>query len=92
VATILLRVAGGIWLAALQIAAPILIATVLCDIALGFLGKASPQMPVLFVGLSIKSMLGLLVLVGTLGLWPQLLEARFQSAVALGQRMLHLAS
>ena len=39
--------AGGIWLAGLQIAAPVLAATLLCDVTLGFLGKASPQMPVL---------------------------------------------
>ena len=37
-------------------------ATLLADIALGFLGKASPQLPGLFVGLSVKSVLGLTVL------------------------------
>ncbi len=40
-------------------AAPALIATLLADLVLGFLGKASPQLPVLFLGLSVKSMVGL---------------------------------
>ncbi len=49
----LLRAAGGILLAGVQIAAPGLIATLVTDVALGFLGKASPQLPVLFVGQSL---------------------------------------
>ena len=58
----LLHAAGGIWLAGVQIAAPALVATLMTDLVLGFLGKASPQLPVLFLGLSVKSMVGLAVL------------------------------
>ncbi len=47
----LLHAAGGIWLAGVQIAAPVLAATLVADMVLGFLGKASPQLPVLFLGL-----------------------------------------
>ena len=32
----------------LQIAAPVLAATLVADVILGFLGKASPQMPLMF--------------------------------------------
>ena len=46
----LLHAAGGIWLAGVQIAAPALVATLVTDMVLGFLGKASPQLPVMFLG------------------------------------------
>jgi flagellar biosynthetic protein FliR len=82
---------GGLWVAAVQIAAPVLVATMFADVALGFLGKASPQLPVLFVGLSVKSMLGLVVLCGAIALWPRFFDARFQQAMEASERILRLA-
>jgi len=90
-ARVLLHAAGTVWLVGVEMAAPVIAATLLADIALGFLGKASPQLPVVFVGLSIKSMLGLMVLGGSLALWPRLLEKHFRSALLVGERLLHLA-
>jgi flagellar biosynthesis protein FliR len=87
----LLHAAGGIWLVGVEIAAPVLAATLISDVALGFLGKASPQLPVVFVGLSVKTLLGLAVLAGTLTLWPRLFEKRFANALILGEHLLHLA-
>jgi len=87
----LLHAAGSIWLVGVEIAAPVLLATVMADVALGFLGKASPQLPVIFVGLSIKTLLGLAVLAGSLTMWPRFFEKRFASALLVGEHMLHLA-
>lgn len=86
----LFAAAGGIFFAGVQIAAPVLAATMLADIALGFLGKASPQLPVLFVGLSIKSVLGLLILMGTIATWPRWFESAFGAAVTRGEQLLRL--
>lgn len=86
----LLRAAGGIFLAGVQIAAPGLVATLIADVALGFLGKASPQLPVLFVGLAVKNLLGLAVLIGVVAYWPQSFSHRLAESVALGERLLHL--
>ncbi|PYX84875.1 MAG: flagellar biosynthetic protein FliR, partial [Acidobacteria bacterium] len=58
---------------------------------LGFLGKASPSLPVLFFGLSIKSVLGLVVLVAGMATWPRFFERHFVDAIAVGERLLHLA-
>jgi len=80
-----------VWLVGLQIAAPVVVATLLADLALGFMGKVSPQLPVLFFGLSIKTLLGMAVLVGTLALWPRIFEKQFTLAIATGERLLHLA-
>lgn len=46
----LLRAAGGIFLAGVQIAAPALVATLVADVGLGFLGKASPSFPCFLSG------------------------------------------
>lgn len=87
----LLRLAGGMWLIAVQIAAPVLVATFLADVALGFMGKASPQMPILFMGLSVKNVIGTAVMLGSVKYWPAVFEGHFLRAVESTERLLHLA-
>ncbi len=88
---VLLQAAGSIFLIGVEIAAPVIVATVIADIALGFVGKASPQLPVVLVGLSVKNILGLAVLAASLTWWPGIFEHHFASAIALGERLLHYA-
>jgi flagellar biosynthetic protein FliR len=85
------RAAGGMLIVAVQIVVPILLATILIDLTLGFLGRASPQLPVLFVGISVKSVAAYLVVVGTLPFWPGVLERHFAEALALSEKLMHLA-
>jgi flagellar biosynthesis protein FliR len=91
VASSLLQAAGAIWLVGLQIAAPVVVATLLIDVTLGFLAKSSPQIPILFLGLSIKTVVALTVLSGTLILWPRIFEHHFAAGISMGERLLHLA-
>jgi flagellar biosynthesis protein FliR len=79
------------WLLGVQIAAPVLLATLLIDVTAGFLNKASPQFPALFVGISAKSLVGYVLLAASLGLWPALLENRFVQALTWMERLLRLA-
>ncbi|HEY0759300.1 MAG TPA: flagellar biosynthetic protein FliR [Acidisarcina sp.] len=74
-----------------RIAAPVLSATLLADVVLGLLGKASPQLPLMLLGPAIKSILGLLILVAALKYWPDLFERMFLDAMANADRLLHLA-
>ena len=76
----------------IQIAAPVLSATLVADIVLGLLGKASPQMPLMLLGPAVKSLLGLTILIATLKYWPDLFRHLFTDAVANGEHLLHLAS
>ena len=85
------RAAGGMLIIAVQVAIPTLLATMLIDISLGFLGRASPQLPVLFVGISVKSVVAFLVVMGTLRFWPGLLERYFGEALATSEQLMHLA-
>jgi flagellar biosynthesis protein FliR len=91
VASGLLHAAGGIFLAGVQIAAPALVATLVADVALGFLGKASPQMPVLFIGLAVKNLLGLSVLLAVVTYWPRSFSQGFATSIAAAEKLLHLA-
>jgi flagellar biosynthetic protein FliR len=90
-ATGLLHAAGGIFLAGVQIAAPSLVATLVADMALGFLGKASPQLPVLFIGLAVKNLVGLTVLIAAMAYWPRMFNQQFSQAIQTAERLLHLA-
>jgi flagellar biosynthetic protein FliR len=87
----LLRAAGGIFLAGVQIAAPSLVATLVADMALGFLGKASPQLPVLFIGLAVKNLVGLTVLVAAMAYWPRVFNQQFAQGIRVAEQLLHLA-
>jgi flagellar biosynthetic protein FliR len=87
----LLHAAGAMLVIAVQIAAPALGATLLADIVLGLISKASTQLPVLFIGLSVKALVGFLVLAGSLRYWPALMDRYFLRALQTMEHLLHLA-
>lgn len=83
-----LTLGNMMWVVGVQIAAPVLVATFLTDWAMGFLSKASPQFPVLFVGMSIKSLLGFALLAATVVYWPRYLEGYFGRAISAAVGMM----
>jgi flagellar biosynthetic protein FliR len=85
------KTVGQIFGLGIQIAAPVLSATLVADIVLGLLGKASPQLPLMLLGPSIKSMLGIFILIATLKYWPDLFRRLFLDSLANGEHLLHLA-
>ncbi len=84
----IVRAAGGIFLAALELAAPILAATMLVEISIALLGKLSPQLPVMSLTVPLKTLTGFVLLAGSLALWPRFIEARFASLLDLAQQLL----
>jgi flagellar biosynthetic protein FliR len=74
-----------------QIAAPVLSATLVTDILLGLLGKAATTMPLIVLGPAVKSLLGISILIATLKFWPDLFRHLFQDSVTNGEHILHLA-
>jgi len=75
----------------IQIAAPVLSATLVADISLGLLGKASPQLPLMLLGPAVKSILGLLILISAIKYWPNLFENLFLRSMGQADHLLHLA-
>jgi len=86
-----IRAGGVVFALGLQMAAPVFSATLLADIVLGLLGKASPNMPLMLLGPPVKTLLGLGVLFAALKYWPAMLERFFQSSSELSNRLLQLA-
>jgi flagellar biosynthetic protein FliR len=86
-----IKTVGQILGVGIQIAAPVLSATLVADIVLGLLGKASPQLPLMLLGPSVKSLLGLVILITTLKYWPELFRRLFLESMANGEHILHLA-
>lgn len=83
----LVHAASGIFLAALELAAPVLAATMLVEIAVALLGKLSPQLPVMFLTVPLKTLTGFGVLLGSLALWPRFIEARFAGLLDFAERL-----
>jgi flagellar biosynthetic protein FliR len=74
-----------------QIAAPVLSATLLVDLVLGLLGKASPQLPLMLLGPAVKSLLSMLILMTTLKYWPDIFRSLFTRSIEATDQLLHLA-
>jgi flagellar biosynthetic protein FliR len=77
----LLQGTGHIFLMGLQLAAPPLVVTIMTDVALAFMSKASPQLPVLSVGLPAKMLSGYAAIWSSVVFWPALAHKWFYGAV-----------
>jgi flagellar biosynthesis protein FliR len=84
----MVRAAGGIFLAAVELAAPILAATLLVEVAVSLLGKLSPQLPVMSLTVPLKTLTGFVLLTGSLALWPRFIEARFSGLLDMAERLI----
>lgn len=80
--------ASGIFLAGLELAAPVLAATMLVEIAVALMGKLSPQLPVMSLTVPLKTLVGFVMLSGSLALWPRFIEARFSNLLDMAERLL----
>jgi flagellar biosynthetic protein FliR len=87
-AAAIVRAAGGIFLAAVELAAPVLAATMLVEVAVSLLGKLSPQLPVMSLTVPLKTLTGFALLTGSLALWPRFIEARFAGLLDLAERLI----
>jgi flagellar biosynthetic protein FliR len=79
--------AGHVFLLGLQLAAPALVVTLMTDIAMAFMAKASPQLPVLSVGLPAKMLSGYAAIWSSVVFWPTLANKWFYAAVLNTQHL-----
>lgn len=87
----MLRASGTMLSVGVQIAAPLILAALMIDLTLGFIGRASPQLPVMLIGISVKDLLGVAMIGATLAFWPSQFEGYFERAIRTGEHMLRLA-
>jgi flagellar biosynthesis protein FliR len=83
----IVRIAAGVFLAALELAAPILAATILIEVSIALLSKLSPQLPVMSLTVPIKVLVGLTLLTSVLALWPRFIEARFNELLNQAEQL-----
>jgi len=79
---------SGSFFAALELAAPVVVSTVLVEIAVALMGKLSPQLPVISLTVPMKTLTGFALLIGSLALWPRFFEARFSSLLDVAERLI----
>lgn len=79
---------SGVFLGALQLAAPVMSATLLVEIGIALMSRVSPHLPVLALTVPAKTVLGYVVLIGSLALWAAFFEARFDGLLNTAQGLL----
>ena len=87
----LFQAGGAMFASGVQLAAPVVLATMVLDVTVGFISKAAPQLPALFLSVPLKSMLGYVVLALAFGMWPSFFEKQFAHALGWSWRMLEFA-
>ena len=68
---------GGVFLAGLQLAAPVIAAALTVEIVVALVGKLSPHLPVMVVSIPLKTLTSYAVLIGSLAVWPAWIERHF---------------
>ena len=73
----------GAMVLAMQLAAPMLVTMLIVDMVLGFVGKTVPQLNIMTAGISVRALVGMLVLVVGLGLTSTIIRIHLLSTVRL---------
>ena len=73
----LAMMAGGIFLAGLQLAAPVIAASLAVEVTISLVGRLSPQLPAMVMSIPLKTMVSYAVLIGSLAVWPGWIERHF---------------
>ncbi len=79
--------AGCIFLAGLQLAAPVVTAATVVELTIGLLGKISPSVPATVITVPLKSVISYTVLLACLAVWPHWIEGRFMMLLDVSQRL-----
>jgi flagellar biosynthetic protein FliR len=84
----LATLARTIFVAGLQLAAPVMAAALTVEVTIALVGRLSPQLPAMVVSIPLKSIASYAVLIGSLALWPGWIEGHFGALLAAAERSL----
>jgi flagellar biosynthetic protein FliR len=84
----LAAMAGGIFLAGLQLAAPVIAAVFVVEVSIALMARMSPQLPAMIVGIPLKTLVAYLVLLTSLSVWPGWIERHFTGLLDEAQRLM----
>lgn len=83
----LASMAGGIFFAGLQLAAPVITAALAVEVTVALVSRLSPQLPAMVVGIPVKTMISYAVLIGSLAVWPAWIEQHFTALLDAAGRL-----
>lgn len=84
----LARMAGGIFLAGLQLSAPVMAAALAVEMTVSMVSRLAPMLPVQVVGIPLKTMTSYVVLIGSLAVWPGWIERHFAALLDAAGKLL----
>jgi flagellar biosynthetic protein FliR len=84
----LASMAGGIFSAGLQLAAPVIAAALVVEVTVALVSRLSPQLPAMVVGIPMKTMIAYVVLIGSLAVWPAWIERHFTALLDAAGRLI----
>ena len=68
---------------AMQLAAPMLITMLVVDMVLGFIGKTVPQLNIMTAGISVRALVGMVVLIVGLSLTSSIIRSSLMDSVGI---------
>jgi flagellar biosynthetic protein FliR len=83
--------AGGIFLAGVQLAAPVIAAALVVEVTVALVSRMAPQLPAMVLGIPLKTLVCYAVLIGSLALWPMWIESHFSSLLDAAGRLVGAA-
>jgi flagellar biosynthetic protein FliR len=86
--TELVGMASGIFLAGLQLAAPVMAAGLAVEMTVSMVTRLAPQLPAMVVGVPLKTMTSYAVLLGALAVWPGWIEQHFTALLDAAAKLL----
>jgi flagellar biosynthetic protein FliR len=84
----LAEMAAGIFLAGLQLAAPVIAAAMVVEVTVALVGRMAPQVPAMVLGIPLKTLISFGVLVASLALWPGWIEGHFTALLDAAGRLI----
>ena len=85
----LAQMASGIFLAGLQLAAPVMAASLVVEMTVSMVSRLAPMLPAHVVGIPLKTMSSYVVLIGSLAVWPGWIERHFAALLDSAGKLLH---
>jgi flagellar biosynthetic protein FliR len=84
----LARMVGGIFLAGLQLAAPVMAAALAVEMTISMISRLAPMLPAQVIGIPLKTLSSYGVLIGCLAVWPGWIERHFGTLLDAAARLL----
>ena len=79
---------GGIFMAGLQLATPVIAAALAVEATIALVGRLSPQLPTIAVSVPLKTLVSYLVFIASLAVWPAWIEHRFTALLDAAGRLM----